>query len=183
MYIHRDWEYRDSSTLLSYMNKTNRPLRDRSGRKMSGEQVEEFIEKSNNKQYSEQWIFSPRNGDELTPTEISIAVRKTMREHLSDGTRATYCFSVHTDEENSHAHIAMTGKESDMMVDAEGYERLREVGARETREVERDRRNGREIEEERRAADRACAAETERARRIETATANAAANEAGKNVR
>lgn len=152
MYIHRDWEYHAGDDLLSYIDKTENPVRDRTGRAQSSARTEAFLSKTENKQYVEHWVFSPKNADELSNENISIAVRNTMREHLKDGKRATYCYSVHDDVENTHAHIALTGKENDLMMDAETGSKMRQIGAEETREVERDRRYGRKIEEERRHA-------------------------------
>ena len=164
MIIVRNEESRGSADLLDYMSQSQ--LRTRSDRPMSGAEVQQFVDLSEKKEYTEQWIFSPKVGEELSDEEMSLAVRKTMREHLSDRKRGTYCFSIHRDTEHDHAHIAMTGQKSDLKrVSAEEYAELRKIGAEETREVERDRRNGREIEEERRDdRDRDPDRETDRAR-------------------
>ena len=154
MIIVRNEESRGSGDLLDYMS--DEQLRTRSDRPMTAGEVQQFIDTSEKKEYTEQWIFSPKEGEELSDEEMSLAVRKTMREHLKDRKRGTYCFAIHRDTEHDHAHIAMTGQKSDLKrVSAEEYAELRRIGARATREVERDRRNGREIEEERRDDDRA----------------------------
>jgi hypothetical protein len=164
MIIVRNEESRGSGDLLDYMS--DEQLRSRSDRPMTAGEVQRFIDLSEKKEYTEQWIFSPKEGGELSDEEMSLAVRKTMREHLNGRKRGTYCFSIHRDTEHDHAHIAMTGQKSDLKrVSGEEYAELREIGARATREVERDRRNGREIEEERRDDDRARDAETAEAER------------------
>ena len=160
MIIVRNEESRGSADLLDYMS--DEQLRTRSDRPMSGAEVQQFIDMSEKKEYTEQWIFSPKQGEELSDEEMSLAVRKTMREHLRGRKRGTYCFSIHRDTDHDHAHIAMTGQKSDLKrVSGDEYAQLRKIGAEETREVERDRRHGREIEEERRDDE---TAETERAR-------------------
>lgn len=154
MYADKSYRRRDANRLLSYIDRTERPIRDRSGREMSNEDIQQFVDKSEKYEYEESWIFSPKNGDELSAAEISLAVRKTMRDHLKDRQRATYCFSIHTDEENDHAHIAVTGASSDLWTDVDDLDRMRELGAEHTYEKERDRERERrkEREEERERA-------------------------------
>lgn len=62
-----------------------------------------------------------------------------MHEHLDNRKRASYCYSVHTDNKNNHAHIAVTGSDSDLWTGKEDLDRMREIGAETTREEERDR--------------------------------------------
>ena len=161
MYVDKQYRRRDANRLMSYLNRTERPIRDRSGREMSGDDIQQFIDTSDEYEYEESWIFSPKRGDELSAEEISLAVRKTMHEHLDDRDRATYCFSVHTDDENNHAHVAVTGASADLWTDPDDLDEMREIGAKHTREADRDRHRDR-------SADRA--AETERARETRAQT-------------
>ena len=161
MYVDKQYRRRDANRLMSYLDRTERPIRDRSGRKMSGDDIQQFVDTSDEYEYEESWIFSPKRGDELSAEEISLAVRKTMHEHLDDRDRATYCFSVHTDDENNHAHVAVTGASADLWTDPDDLDEMREIGAKHTREADRDRHRDRSADRDRDAdPDR----ETERAR-------------------
>lgn len=149
MYADKEYRRRDANRLLSYLNRTNRPIRDRSGREMSSDDIQMFIDTSGEYEYEESWIFSPKRGDELSAAEISLAVRKTMREHMEDRQRATYCYSIHTDDNNNHAHIAATGASDDLWTDVGDLDRMRDLGAEYTREQERDRARDRKQERDR----------------------------------
>jgi hypothetical protein len=149
MYADKKYRRHDSNALMSYIDRTERPIRDCSGREMSSEDIQQFIDTSKEYGYEESWIYSPKRGDELSEAEISLAVRKTMRKHLEDRQRATYCFGVHTDDENNHAHIAVTGASSDLHTDIDDLDRMRSLGAKHTREQERDRARERRKERER----------------------------------
>lgn len=151
MFVNKQYRRRDASRILSYIDRTERPIRDQSGREMSDEKIQRFIDKSEEYQYEESWIFSPKRGDEMSEEEISLAVRKTMREHLEDRKRASYCFSIHTDEKNNHAHVAIAGSVDDLRTDEADLDKMREIGAEHTREAERDRARSAERARETRA--------------------------------
>lgn len=167
MYVDKKYRDHDANDLLSYINRTERPIRDHSGQEMSSEDIQHFIDKSENYEYEESWIYGPKRGDEMSAEELSLAVRKTMREHLEDRQRASYCFAVHTDDETNHAHIAVAGAKDDLRTDPDDLDRMRELGASHTREQERDRERERKQERERDRDERRArknARETERDR-------------------
>lgn len=146
MYSSKDYRDSDAGRLTSYISRGENQLKNRHGEPMTGEEQEEFLEKSEQHQYEEQWVISPANGDELSDEELSLAARKTMTEHLSDRPTADYCYSVHRDTENPHVQVAVTGDKSDLWTEQHDLDQFEERAIEHTREREQSREQ--ELEQE-----------------------------------
>ena len=163
MYANKDYQDGGAGQLLSYISREPHELRDRFGDRMAGEDIEEFIDRSERHGYEEHWVLSPENGERLSDDELSLAARKTMSEHLEDRPTGTYCYAIHRDTEHPHVQVAVTGEKRDLWTDQQDLDRLHDRAREHTREREhqherarerkhqreRERRRERELEHER----------------------------------
>lgn len=139
---------------MSYMSRNpDQELVNRHGQKMSGEEQEDFIEKSAKHQHEKGIVISPNRvaGEQMTDEEISLAVRKNMSELVDDRPTADYCYSIHRAPDDpdtrTHVHVALTGSKGDLYADSKERQGLR----RDAREKfgERDYEHQQAIQERR----------------------------------
>ena len=156
MYANKDYQDGGASRLLSYIGREPHDLRNRFGDRMDGEEIEDFIERSEDHEYEEHWVLSPDHGERLDDDELSLATRKTMSEHLSDRPTGTYCYAIHRDTDNPHVQVAVTGEKHDLWTEQHDLDALRKRARTHTRERDyqheraRERKRERERERERR---------------------------------
>lgn len=152
MYANKDYRDHGAARLVSYIDK-ERGLRNRRGKEMTSREVKEFIERSEQHEYEEQWQLSPANGNTLSDDQLSLATRKIMSDHLEDRPTGTYCYAIHDDTDHRHVQVAVTGEKADLWTDKQDLERLKERARECFREKEyhreRLREQGREQERER----------------------------------
>jgi hypothetical protein len=149
MYASKDYRESGAGQLLSYISRDPHELRDRSGERLSGEDVEEFIERSEQHEYEEHWVLSPDHGESLTDDELSLAARKTMSDHVGDRPTATYCYAIHRDTENPHVQVAVTGEKRDLWTDQQDLDAVRDRAREHTREREHQHERARAEKRER----------------------------------
>lgn len=149
MYASKDYQNSGASQLLSYISREPHELRDRQGNRMSGNDVEEFVDRSERNQYEEHWVLSPDHGEHLSDDELSLAARKTMSEHVSDRPTATYCYAIHRDTEHPHVQVAVTGEKRDLWTDQQDLDKVRERAREHTREREHQHERAREQKRQR----------------------------------
>jgi hypothetical protein len=155
MYSNKDYQDSGAGQLLSYISREPHELRDRFGDRMAGEDIEEFIDRSERHGYEEHWVLSPENGERLSDDELSLSARKTMSEHLEDRPTGTYCYAIHRDTEHPHVQVAVTGEKRDLWTDQQDLDRVRDRAREHTREREhqheraRERKRQRELERRR----------------------------------
>ena len=127
MYWDLDSSGRDhgASRLLSYISRGGHDLENRHGEKMTGEEQEAFIERSEQHQHEKQLVISPKNANDLSDEELSLATRKNMSEFVEDRPTADYCYSIHRDTDQDHVQVAVTGEKRDLYADLEERQGLR----------------------------------------------------------
>ena len=108
MIVKTDYQRGDAGDLLAYMERDDHTLYNHVGEEMTTEEKTEFLQKSERHEFERQLIFSPER-DDLDERDLHRATRSTMTEFLQDQPTADYCYSVHTDTDNPHVHIAATG--------------------------------------------------------------------------
>lgn len=114
-YFDTDYQDTGAADLVNYIGREGETLvRDRSGRPMSDERKEQFVEKSERHQFERHMIISPENGDDLSNGELGRETRRTMEQFTKDRPTATYAYSVHRDTEHPHVHVAATGEKTDL---------------------------------------------------------------------
>lgn len=115
----------DARNLVEYLDKEH-GLQDRTGEQMSEEDIEAFIEESEEFEFERQIIISPQNGDRITDREFSHYTRRVMSEYCTDRQTATYCFAIHRDTDHPHTQVALTGTKRDLWMDKADCVELRE---------------------------------------------------------
>jgi hypothetical protein len=127
MKVFTDTNYREhgAGDLVEYLDK-ERGLENRFGEPMSDEEIEAFVEKSEAYEFEREIVISPEHGEDLSDAKFSLYTRHVMSEFCKDRPTATYCYAIHRDTDNPHAHVALTGTKRDLWMDTEDCEQLRE---------------------------------------------------------
>lgn len=127
MKVFTDTNYREhgARNLVEYLDK-EKGLENRAGEEMSDEEIEAFIEKSEEYEFEREVIISPQNGTDLSDDQFSLYTRQVMSEFCEDRNTATYCYAIHRDTDHPHAQVALTGTKRDLWMDKEDCEQLRE---------------------------------------------------------
>lgn len=144
-----DTNYREhgAGDLVQYIGRDGHTVRDRAGREISEERKQRFIEKSENYGFEREFIISPENGNDLNEREIGREARVTMEDFVQERPTADYVYAVHDDTETRHVHVAMTGNRSDLHMDRDDIENVREKANE--RMVQRERYRRRQQEKRR----------------------------------
>lgn len=127
MTIFLDTNYREHGArdLLQYLDK-DRGLLDRTGKRMSEEEIEAFVEQSEEYGFERQIIISPENGDRLSDRKFSHYTRQVMSEFCTDRPTSTYCYAIHRDTDHPHTQVAVTGTKRDLRMEKADCEQLRD---------------------------------------------------------
>lgn len=140
MILKTDFRRSGAGNLVQYMRRDNEKaveLRDKAGRALSQEEVEQFVDKSAAYGFQRHIILSPDPAADYSGRELDRHTRATMREWRADRPSANYLYAVHREVENPHAHVAATGKERDLRMDKADITQLRERAREVFRERER----------------------------------------------
>lgn len=127
MKVFTDTNYREHGArdLVEYLDK-EQGLENRFGKKMSNEEIETFIKKSEEYEFEREVIISPENGTDLSDDQFSLYTRQVMSDFCEDRNTATYCYAIHRDTDHPHAQVALTGTKRDLWMDKNDCEQLRE---------------------------------------------------------
>jgi len=101
-------------------------VRNPSGRQLAESEVDRFVEKSQRFQFQRHLIVSPDPDGQYTPAEVSANTREVMNREFGQRPTTDYVYAVHRDTEFPHAHVAATGRESELEMDRSEINRLRE---------------------------------------------------------
>lgn len=112
-------------------------IQNQSGRQLSDGEVERFVEKSQEFQFQRHMIVSPDPKGQYTPAEVSANTRETMNHEFGQRPTTEYVYAVHRDTEFPHAHVAVTGRQSELEMDRAEINRLRERASTVYREPDR----------------------------------------------
>lgn len=112
-------------------------VRNSTGRQLSDAEVDRFVEKSRDHQFQRHLIVSPDPDGQYTPAEVSVNTRDVMNREFGQQPTTDYVYAVHRDTEFPHAHVAATGRESELEMDRAEINRLRERAATIYNEPER----------------------------------------------
>lgn len=140
MIAHSDYRRGNARELTNYMKRDGEErvaLRDPSGKRVTSEEWEEFVEYSEEMEMERQIIFSPDPEADWSEEELDRRTRRTMSEVVEDMPSARYVYSVHDSSEPKHVHVAVTGKERDLYMDADDLEELQETAGEQFRETEK----------------------------------------------
>ncbi|WP_122088599.1 relaxase/mobilization nuclease domain-containing protein [Halalkalicoccus subterraneus] len=100
-----------TEALTNYLQHDQQTVRDRTGRPMSKEEIEQFNDKAAGKR-NRHIIISPRDHDDLSDRELDRGTREYMSEMIEDRPTADYVYAVHDDKEHGKdVHIAMTAND------------------------------------------------------------------------
>ena len=113
------------------------PVQNRAGRELSEAEVDQFINKSRDLDFQRHMIVSPDPSGQYTPEEVSANTRELLDREFGERPTTNYVYAVHRDTEFPHAHVAVTGQESELRMDREDIDRLRERASEIYNEPER----------------------------------------------
>lgn len=164
-YFDTDYQETGAGDLMNYISREgDTPVRGRDGRPMSDAEKDRFIARSERHEFERHMIIAPENGNQLSNEELGRETRRTMNDFTEGRPSATYAYTVHDDTEHKHAHVAVTGEKTDLYMDREDIEQVRENANERMVENERYRHRQQE-QEQQREQERKQALEAERKRR------------------
>lgn len=107
-------DYKDGAgtrKLTNYMGHDGQPVRDRTGRDMSDDELERFNDRAEGRR-NRHIILSPDNRHDLTDAELDRATRRYMSDLIEDRPTADYVYSIHDDKPGERdIHVAMTASD------------------------------------------------------------------------
>jgi hypothetical protein len=119
-YIRRDREQDRGSTVN---------LRNPAGRALSDPGVNRFVDKSREFGFQRHLIVSPDPTGQYSPEEVSANTRELMNREFARQPTTDYVYGVHENTEFPHAHIAATGEPTELELDRNEIQQLREQAA------------------------------------------------------
>jgi hypothetical protein len=115
--------------LVQYIERgADRGLRDETGRRLSDEDRDRFVRRSEEREFTRSVVLSvPEHAEaDLSDRAMGRETRRTMNEQLQSAPSARYIYGIHEDTDHRHAHVALTGAEHDLTWDRDDLDRLRE---------------------------------------------------------
>ncbi|WP_236044573.1 relaxase/mobilization nuclease domain-containing protein [Haloarcula salinisoli] len=114
-------------------------VRNPTGRQLSDAEVDQFVEKSQQFQFQRHMIISPDPDGQYSPAEVSANTQEVMNREFGNQPTTDYVYAVHRDTAFPHAHVAATGRESELEMDRTEINHLRERASSIYNEPERTR--------------------------------------------
>jgi hypothetical protein len=115
--------------LVQYIERgADRGLRDETGRRLSDEDRDRFVRRSEKRGFTRSVVLSvPDHAEaDLSDRAMERETRRVLNEQLRDAPSARYAYGIHEDTNHRHAHVAITGNEHDLTWDRNDLEHLRE---------------------------------------------------------
>lgn len=140
MILTTDYQRSGLENLLEYMSRNKGDkiaLEDSRGRELAKADVKALIEKSEEYGIERHFIVSPHPDADYSDHELARNTRMTLREWQADRPSTEFAYAVHSEHQNPHTHVAVTGRERDLWMDKEDVEQFRETARETFRETER----------------------------------------------
>ncbi|QIO25005.1 relaxase/mobilization nuclease domain-containing protein [Haloarcula sp. JP-L23] len=143
MILKTDFQRSGARDLLKYIRRdreTDRqkvPLRDRTGRALPEEQIEQFVKKSERFGFQRHFIVSPHPDAQFSPQAVGENTREFMEDAFGRQPTTDYVYAIHEDSEIVHSHVAATGTEPELQMAKDDLERLRDRAREVFREPDR----------------------------------------------
>ena len=109
-----------AGNLVQYIEQgAARGLRNETGRRLSSEDRDRFVARSEQRGFTRSVVLSVPDHAEANLSDRSMEreTRRVMNEQLRDAPSARYVYGVHEDTDHRHAHVAITGNEYDLTWD------------------------------------------------------------------
>lgn len=133
MILKTDFQRSGAGKLLKYIRRDREqdtkgqkvPLRDRLGREVDEQRIERFVAKSERFGFQRHLIVSPDPDAGFSSDEVGSKTREFMQSEFGQQPTTDYIYAVHDDSDIVHTHVAATGQERELQMDADDLERLR----------------------------------------------------------
>jgi hypothetical protein len=113
------------------------PVRGPTGRKLSDQQVSDFVSKSRDFGFERHIIVSPDPQAGYSPSEVTQHTQQLMQHELTSNPTMDYLYGVHSKDCHPHSHIVATGREAELRMDRQEIQRFRSRARSQFREKER----------------------------------------------
>ena len=126
MYFDTSYRTSGASALVNYIEK-DQPLRNSAGRELSEREVNEFVRKSEQHQFERELQIVPNPYADVSQSQLERETRRYISQFVDEthsSVRAAY--AIHEDNGVLHAHVALTGRRSDLFMDAEDISQARD---------------------------------------------------------
>lgn len=122
--MYTDYRYSSTRALTDYIDRPEHDLKNRAGQTMTDDEREIFQARSEHHEFERHMILSPAD-DDYSDEQLEEATRQSINDWF-DGESVDFCYTVHTDTDSSHTHVALTGDRDDLGLFPEETEPFRE---------------------------------------------------------
>ncbi|MFY4815298.1 relaxase/mobilization nuclease domain-containing protein [Haloarcula sp. AONF1] len=136
MMLQTDYDKSGAGNLVNYIRRDRDQdagatvdLRNPAGRELSDSEVNRFVDKSREFGFQRHLIVSPDPTGEYSPEEVRDNTRDVMNQEFARQPTTDYVYAVHQNTDFPHAHIAATGKQSELEMGQEDIRQMREQAA------------------------------------------------------
>lgn len=140
MITYSDYAEGGAGALLNYMQTDQGrqiTLRDHTGKALSRDELEQFVQHSKDCGFERQFIISPDPDLDIHQQAFDRGTRALMRQWRADKANVRYVYAVHDQREKPHAHVAVTGPKRELYMDRDDLDAFRDTAADAFRESER----------------------------------------------
>ncbi|KZX49730.1 relaxase/mobilization nuclease domain-containing protein [Haloarcula sp. K1] len=136
MMLQTDYDKSGAGNLVDYIRRDRDQdagatvdLRNPAGRELSDSEVNRFVDKSREFGFQRHLIVSPDPTGEYSPEEVRDNTRDVMNQEFARQPTTDYVYAVHQNTDFPHAHVAATGKQSELEMGREDIRQMREQAA------------------------------------------------------
>lgn len=111
-------------------------LHDLTGEDLSQEEIDEFIEQSEQDGFERHIFISTDPENEVSESEMHDKTQNVANRYVEDRPTASFVYGVHTDTEKLHSHVALRGEKRDLWHNGDDLEELKIDAEREFKDSE-----------------------------------------------
>jgi hypothetical protein len=140
MITYSDYSEGGAGALVNYMQTDQGreiTIRDHTGKALSRDELEQFVQHSKECGFERQFIVSPDPDLDVHHRAFDRRTRALMRQWRADKANVRYVYAVHDQRDKPHAHVAVTGPKRELYMDRDDLDAFRETATDVFRESER----------------------------------------------
>lgn len=128
--------------LVEYVERERAPeservvIHDLSGKELSQEEIDEFIEQSESDGFERHVFLSTDPENDVSVSEMHEKTQNVANRYVDDRPTASFVYGVHDDTDKLHSHVAFRGEKRDLWHDGDDLEELKIDAEREFKDAE-----------------------------------------------
>lgn len=124
-----DFQASGAADLVQYIKRDDKrqvPVKNHTGRELDQEQLQQFIDVSEEYGMERHFIIAPDPEAGFDPDEVDRNVRTVMNDWRGDRRGTQYVYAVHGHDQRPHAHVAVTGRKDALRMNKQDIVAFRE---------------------------------------------------------